>query len=101
MAMGAVCHGGAEKGRPRTLPCYAGAEVMATPPAIPPELPQKGQTLEGKFLIEEAIGQGGMGIVVAARHMVLGQRVAIKFILDATAQGAEAGERLLREARAA
>src|SRR5512140_1178534 len=74
---------------------------MATLPAIPPGLPQKGEILEGKYRIEEVIGQGGMGIVVAARHLVLGQRVAIKFILDASAQGAEAGERLLREARAA
>ena len=71
---------------------------MAT--AIPLNLPQKGEIVAGKYRIEDVLGQGGVGIVVAARHTVLGQRVAIKFLLHPAAQAPEDAERLLREARA-
>ena len=44
---------------------------------------------------------GGMGIVVAATHLQLEQKVALKFLLPSAIQSAEAVERFLREARAA
>src|SRR5262249_33184436 len=70
------------------------------PPAIPRELPQQGEVFCGKYRIEEVLGAGGMGIVIAAHHLLLGRKVAIKFLLCASGIGADAGERLLREARA-
>jgi serine/threonine-protein kinase len=76
---------------------------MARPPAIPEipaNLPQKGEVIAGKYLIEDVLGAGGMGIVVAARHIGLNQRVAIKLLLHASVQVPEAAERLIREARA-
>jgi serine/threonine-protein kinase len=75
---------------------------MAHPSGIPmpPGLPRSGEVVDGRYLIEEPIGAGGMGVVVAARHLALDQRVAIKFILCAGAEAPEANERLLREARA-
>ena len=60
-----------------------------------------GQVLAGKFQVERVLGQGGMGVVVAAHHLVLGQRVAIKFLLPEALTNGEAVERFLREARAA
>jgi serine/threonine protein kinase len=42
---------------------------------------QPGQILAGKFQIERVLGEGGMGVVVAAQHLQLGQRVALKFLL--------------------
>jgi serine/threonine protein kinase len=74
---------------------------MARPSAIPtpPGLPHRGEILDGRYVIEEAIGSGGMGLVMTARHLALGQRVAIKFLLDASVDP-DANERLLREARA-
>ena len=45
--------------------------------------------------------QGGMGFVVAARHVELGQLYAIKFLLPDVLAHDEALERFLREARAA
>ena len=42
-----------------------------------------------------------MGVVVAGRHVQLGNRVAIKFLLPEAAHHAEATARFLREARAA
>jgi serine/threonine-protein kinase len=73
---------------------------MATVHAIPAGFPQTGEVLDGKYQIEELIGSGGSGFVVAARHLVIGQRVALKFLHQAVAENPEACERLVREARA-
>ena len=60
-----------------------------------------GEVLAGKYRVERVLGSGGMGMVVAARHIELGQRVALKLMLkEAMADPAHA-ERFLREARAA
>ena len=50
--------------------------------------------------MERVLGQGGMGMVVAATHIDLDQLVAIKFLLPAAAENATAVERFAREARA-
>ncbi len=60
-----------------------------------------GQILAGKYRVERVIGQGGMGIVVAATHLQLGERVAIKFLRPEVLQHAEAVEQFSCEARAA
>src|SRR4051794_6235861 len=62
-----------------------------------PVLP--GETLADKYKVERVLGQGGMGIVVAARHLELDERVAIKFLLGEPSGNAV--DRFLREARAA
>ena len=60
-----------------------------------------GAMLAGKYRIERVIGQGGMGIVVAAMHDELDQRVAIKFLSSEGAKGSEWISRFSREAKAA
>lgn len=60
-----------------------------------------GDVLLGKYRVERVLGKGGMGIVVAARHVDLGQLYAIKFLLPAMLGHRESLERFLREARAA
>ncbi|HWO09489.1 MAG TPA: serine/threonine-protein kinase [Polyangiaceae bacterium] len=60
-----------------------------------------GQILLGKYRIERVLGMGGMGVVVAATHVTLEERVAIKFLLPQALSNAEAVARFLREARAA
>jgi serine/threonine protein kinase len=62
---------------------------------------QPGTILAGKYQVERVLGQGGMGCVVSAMHLQLGQRVAIKFLLPEALRIPEAVERFLREARAA
>ncbi len=62
---------------------------------------REGELLAGKYRIERVLGVGGMGIVVAARHEQLDQRVAIKFVRSDALANADAVERFLREARAA
>jgi serine/threonine-protein kinase len=68
----------------------------------PPGIPAPGETVAAKYVVERLLGQGGMGVVLAARHAQLGKLVAIK-VLDDGKAGAEktAVARFLREARAA
>jgi serine/threonine-protein kinase len=60
-----------------------------------------GEVLAGKFKVERVLGAGGMGVVVAARHLELDERVAVKFLLSEAALNGEAAARFVREARAA
>jgi serine/threonine protein kinase len=57
--------------------------------------------LAGKYRVERVLGAGGMGVVVAARHVELDQLVAIKFVRDEAIASEDAVQRFLREARAA
>jgi eukaryotic-like serine/threonine-protein kinase len=66
------------------------------------ELPVSiGAIVANKYRIDRVIGQGGMGVVVAAFHLELEQPVAIKFLTPAAGSREDAGERFRREARAA
>jgi hypothetical protein len=62
---------------------------------------REGDILAGKYRIEKVLGIGGMGVVVAARHLQLETRVAIKFLLPTMLASKEAVGRFAREARAA
>ena len=60
-----------------------------------------GDVLAGKYRVDRVLGVGGMGMVVAATHLELDQKVALKFMLPAALASEEATDRFLREARAA
>ncbi|MCK6588556.1 MAG: serine/threonine protein kinase, partial [Polyangiaceae bacterium] len=60
-----------------------------------------GDILAGKYQVERILGMGGMGVVVAARHIHLDERVAIKFLLPEAAKKPTVVARFLREGRAA
>lgn len=60
-----------------------------------------GELLNRKYRVERLIGIGGMGVVVAAWHTELQQRVALKFLRRSFSKHPEAAERFRREARAA
>jgi eukaryotic-like serine/threonine-protein kinase len=72
--------------------------MSSNPP--PPPVPI-GELVAGKYRVERIIGQGGMGVVVAAMHEQLGQRVAIKMLLQEAKASPNAIARFMREARAA
>jgi serine/threonine-protein kinase len=57
--------------------------------------------LAGKYRLSRVIGQGGMGVVVAATHAQLEERFAIKLLLPEALENAETVARFQREARAA
>jgi eukaryotic-like serine/threonine-protein kinase len=63
--------------------------------------PQVGDVLGGKFRVERVLGSGGMGVVVAAFHLQLEQRVALKLLQADAAKQPEVVTRFAREARAA
>ena len=65
---------------------------------LPPVAP--GRVIAGKFQVERLLGSGGMGVVVAARHLQLGQLVALKFLLHDAHKSAEAARRFMREGQA-
>ncbi len=62
---------------------------------------REGSIIAGKYRVENVLGHGGMGAVVAATHRRLGQRVAIKILYPSSARNPEAVARFLREAQAA
>ncbi len=62
---------------------------------------EPGATIAGKYRVERKLGAGGMGVVVAARHVQLNQLVAIKFLHPEADPGGTVASRFLREARAA
>lgn len=62
---------------------------------------RSGDVLAGKYRIERVLGMGGMGVVVAARHLQLDEMVAIKYLLPAALEHPTAVSRFIREAKAA
>src|SRR5262245_59127005 len=62
---------------------------------------REGEVLAGKYRVDRVLGVGGMGVVVAAHHIELDDKVAIKFLLPETLENGEAVARFAREARAA
>src|SRR5689334_16294539 len=62
---------------------------------------EPGRLLAGKYRVERVLGEGAMGVVVAARHLQLDERVAIKVPLPEALGNPESIARFLREARAA
>jgi serine/threonine protein kinase len=64
-------------------------------------IPTTDEVLADKYRIERVLGRGGMGIVLAAMHVQLEERVAIKFLLPELAHDQALVGRFLREARAA
>jgi serine/threonine-protein kinase len=61
----------------------------------------EGQILADKYRVERVLGSGGMGVVLAATHVQLEQRVAIKVLKRDFAESEAIAERFRREARAA
>jgi serine/threonine-protein kinase len=74
---------------------------MHSPPELPAGIPRVGEIFAEKYRIESVLGLGGMGIVLAATHIHLEERVAIKLLLPAIAENPEYVARFLREGRAA
>jgi serine/threonine protein kinase len=66
-----------------------------------PGVPQVGDVIAEKYRVESMLGVGGMGVVLSARHLKLGQIVAIKVLTVREDQQKDAVERFLREGRAA
>lgn len=62
---------------------------------------REGDVLAGKYRVERMLGEGAMGVVVAALHVHLGERVALKFLKQELVNNQEVVARFLREAQSA
>src|SRR5439155_5756682 len=60
-----------------------------------------GTALDGQYQIEAVLGKGGMGAVYRARHILLGDRVAIKVLPPEMRSNTEWLRRFQREGQAA
>ncbi len=78
----------------------AGGDPLKAAPA-PWHAIRQGEVLAGKYLVDRILGEGGMGVVVAAHHLQLDTRVAIKLLRPELVANPEAVARFTREARAA
>ncbi len=75
-----------------------GAVTLSVPE---PTLPEVGAVIDGKYRIDRELGTGGMGVVMAATHLKLGEQVALKFMLPEVARYPDAVARFSNEAQAA
>lgn len=93
----------------RQSPNAKDVETLAAPESGPaasgdrhrPAAFDNGAVIAGKYLIEETIAQGGIGVVVVAKHLALQQRVAIKYLRPRALSNPVIVERFVREARLA
>jgi serine/threonine-protein kinase len=76
-----------------TIATPTGARAGEEPPVRP------GSLLDRDYRVERVLGEGGMGIVVAARDIRSEELVAIKLIRPERASNPQAVKRFLREAR--
>jgi serine/threonine-protein kinase len=65
----------------------------------PDELPVEGDVVASKYRVERLVGEGAMGRVFRARHLLLGHDVAIK-LLRTSVGSDELRTRFMREAKA-
>lgn len=74
-------------------------EEMDDPHA--PADPLLGKIIDSRYRIKRKLGQGGMGAVYEAVHLILDRRVALKVILkEMDTTDGKSGERFLREGQA-
>ncbi len=72
-----------------------------TPPVPARQDPYIGRTIDGRYLVESLIGEGGMGYVYKGRHKVIDKRVAIKILKSDAKREKELTDRFLQEAKSA
>jgi serine/threonine protein kinase len=63
--------------------------------------PYLGKTVAGRYRLEARLGEGGMGVVYRARHVLIDRVVALKLIRPDLRSETHLRAWMLREARAA
>jgi serine/threonine-protein kinase len=76
-------------------------QPLIPPYEPPPAYPLAGEVLDGKYQIERMLGEGGMGAVAKATHMLRRAPVALKFMSPAVMSLGGAVERFINEGVAA
>jgi serine/threonine-protein kinase len=76
--------------------CPTDGSVLIETQELPP-----GQLIRGKYRIVRKLGQGGMGVVYLAEHLLLGGQMALKFLAVELSRNPQFVKRFRNEARAA
>lgn len=91
--------------REDTVPDASAPRSAETPSGVEPKAKPlskrlvAGDVVAGKYVVERTLGMGGMGQVLAAKHVKLGTKVAIKVVHPELAADHQAVARFLREAQ--
>ena len=78
-----------------------GADGAGRAPSDPPPDPLIGRTIDGRYLIEGVLGEGGMGLVYRATHAVLNKPLAVKVLRPDVSKDEEIITRFRQEAQSA
>lgn len=73
----------------------------AVAPSEPPIDRLIGRTIDGRYLVESIMGEGGMGLVYKARHTALNKPLALKVLRDEVSRNEEVIARFRQEAQSA
>lgn len=76
------------------LPAAAGSKDATQDPLLD-------TTIDGRYAIESRLGEGGMGVVYKARHVLIDKPVAIKILRKEAAQDTASVQRFIQEAKSA
>jgi eukaryotic-like serine/threonine-protein kinase len=80
---------------------FDGEPLLPAPEWDPHSDPLIGCVVDDRYEISAVIGEGGMGVVYAARHRALGKRFALKALRRELATDGEIAARFMQEARTA
>ncbi len=67
----------------------------------PPADPMIGRVVDGRYRIEQKIGEGGMGMVYMATHTTLQKKLALKVLRGDNSRDSDVVQRFMQEAQAA